>query len=227
MTPDRFIQVAGIHGIDEALMIAQCGVGWIGFPLRLDINDEDMSDEEVKELIPLLPESVNPVLITYLDKAEEVLELAAYLDLHWVQLHGPIEVSEIEKLKSNSPEMVIIKSIIIGKFDFDTLMNIINDYSLFSDYFITDTYDETTGAIGATGKTHDWNQSKRIVEASPLPVILAGGLNPENVCSAIRQVRPFGVDVHSGVEDENEMKSRALLEKFVSEAMKGFESTGT
>ena len=66
------------------------------------------------------------------------------------------------------------------------------------DAFITDTFDPDTGASGATGKTHDWEVSQRIVEHSPLPVILAGGLGAGNVKEAIMQVKPGWSGVPTG-----------------------------
>ena len=90
------------------------------------------------------------------------------------------------------------------------------------DAFITDTFDPVTGASGATGKTHDWEISRRIVEHSRHPVILAGGLTPENVGDAIRLVRPAGVDVHTGVEDDQGRKDRRRVEAFVTRARDAF-----
>ena len=90
------------------------------------------------------------------------------------------------------------------------------------DGFITDTFDPATGASGATGKTHDRAVSRRLVELSPRPVILAGGLTPENVGRAIRTVRPAGVDVHTGVEDRNGRKDPRRVRAFVAEAEEAF-----
>jgi phosphoribosylanthranilate isomerase len=84
------------------------------------------------------------------------------------------------------------------------------------DAFITDTYDPTTGRSGATGKTHAWGVSRRLVELSPKPVILAGGLTPENVRAAVLAVRPAGVDVHTGVEGPDGRKAPRLVEHFVA-----------
>ena len=92
------------------------------------------------------------------------------------------------------------------------------------DAFITDSFDPDTGAIGATGKVHDWQVSARLVDLSPRPVILAGGLNPDNVRNAIIQVRPAGVDVHTGIEGSDGRKRRDLVERFVAEAQAGFEA---
>ncbi len=68
----------------------------------------------------------------------------------------------------------------------------------FAERIVLDSYHPTQ--YGGTGATHDWARARAICAHSPLPVILAGGLNPENVADAIQQVRPFGVDVSSGVE---------------------------
>jgi phosphoribosylanthranilate isomerase len=70
----------------------------------------------------------------------------------------------------------------------------LSELSPFVDAFITDTFDPKTGASGATGKTHDWRVSRRLVELADRPIILAGGLTPENVKRAILEVRPAGVD---------------------------------
>ena len=70
--------------------------------------------------------------------------------------------------------------------------------------------------IGGTGKEHNWNISKEIVERIKKPVILAGGLNPENVAKAIALVKPYAVDVSSGVESEVRKKDAVKVKKFVN-----------
>jgi phosphoribosylanthranilate isomerase len=92
----------------------------------------------------------------------------------------------------------------------------------FVDAFITDTFDPLTGASGATGKTHDWEISKKFVELSSKPVILAGGLNYQNVFDAILTVKPAGVDVHTSVENIDGKKDKYLLTKFLQQANKAF-----
>lgn len=90
--------------------------------------------------------------------------------------------------------------------------------------FITDTFAPETGASGATGRTHDWLVSRRLVTLSERPVILAGGLTPGNVRRAILEVQPAGVDVHTGVEDTSGRKSGEKVTAFVAEARAGFEA---
>jgi phosphoribosylanthranilate isomerase len=86
------------------------------------------------------------------------------------------------------------------------------------DAIILDTLDPATGRHGATGMTHDWSISAAIVAAVRAPVILAGGLTPENVADAIRAVRPWGVDVHTGVENTDGTRNHAKVRAFISAA---------
>ena len=99
-------------------------------------------------------------------------------------------------------------------------------YAPFVDAYITDTHDPSTGADGATGKTHDWRISRELVKISPKPVILAGGLNPGNIQAAIAEVQPAGVDVHTGVEDDSGRKSSEKVAAFVAATRKGFAAIG-
>ncbi len=116
-----------------------------------------------------------------------------------------------------------MKSLIIGHHTMEVLESMVNQMSDFVDGFITDTYDPISGAWGGTGKRHDWNISKRLVQLSVPPIILAGGLTPDNVKKAILEVKPAGVDVHTGVEDLSGRKDRKKVEQFVAEAKGGFQ----
>jgi len=70
--------------------------------------------------------------------------------------------------------------------------------------------------LGGTGRTHDWDVSRAIVESVPVPVYLAGGLHPENVGEAIRAVRPFGLDLCSGLRTEDSLDEEKLA-RFMAE----------
>jgi len=81
---------------------------------------------------------------------------------------------------------------------------------------LLDSYDPET--IGGTGKACDWNQARKLVQSLETPVLLAGGLTPDNVAEAIRLVHPWGVDVSSGVETEPGVKDMTKVEAFISSA---------
>ena len=223
MLDENLIQIAGVIDAAEAEMLQQCGIRYLGFPLRLPVHREDLTEEEAGKIIKSLAPPVFGVLITYLDEASEIAAFCRAVGARVVQLHGDIHRDELKRLKTLEPNLIIIKSLIIGMHDDKTLEAMAKELSPFVEAFITDTFDPKTGASGATGKTHDWRVSRRLVELGDKPVILAGGLTPENVKRAILEVRPAGVDSHTGVEDSSGRNSREKVRKFLSEASEAFE----
>jgi len=222
MLEANLIQIAGVIDAAEARMLQQCGIRYLGFPLRLPVHREDLSEEEAAAILKGLAPPVFGVLITYLDEASEIAAFCHALSARIVQLHGDIDRAELERLKIVDPNLTVIKSLVIGMRDDKALEAMVSELSPFVDAFITDTFDPKTGASGATGKTHDWRVSRRLVELAERPVILAGGLTPENVKRAILEVGPAGVDSHTGVEDPSGRKSREKVQKFLSEAHEAF-----
>ena len=223
MLEEKLIQIAGVIDAAEAQMLQQCGIRYLGFPLRLPVHREDLTEQEAAAIIKSLAPPVFGVLITYLHEASEIAAFCHALGARIVQLHGDIERDELKRLKTLDPNLTVIKSLVIGMHEDTALEALVSTLSPFVDAFITDTFDPKTGASGATGKTHDWRVSRHLVELADKPVILAGGLNPENVKRAILEVRPAGVDSHTGVEDSTGRKSREKVRKFLSEANEAFE----
>lgn len=220
------IQVAGVIDQTEANMLLQASVDWLGFPLRLPVHTEDLSEAAAAEIIRCIPAPAAGVLITYLDRAGAVDRFCKELGAGIVQLHGEIPLAEVQQLKENAPDLFVMKSLVVRGDNLAELSDMAKTYAPFVDAFITDTHDPTTGADGATGKTHDWRISRELVTLSPKPVILAGGLNPGNVQAAIEEVRPAGVDVHTGVEDDSGRKCPKKVTAFVAAARKGFAAIG-
>lgn len=216
------IQIAGVIDKEEAKMLMDAGVHYLGFPLRLPVNKEDLTEDEAVEVIKTITPPHRSVLITYLSHAEEIIRFCDKLNVKIVQLHGKISEDELEKTKSLRPDLEIIKSLVVAGNNYADLEKMVYTLSEFIDAFITDTFDPSTGAEGATGKTHDWTVSKKLVQISPKPVIIAGGLNHANVKKAILEIHPAGVDVHTGVESANGRKDYMLVKKFVEEALEGF-----
>ncbi|HRI46376.1 MAG TPA: phosphoribosylanthranilate isomerase [Ignavibacteriaceae bacterium] len=224
MNKKPFIQVAGVIDLDEAKMLMDLGVEYLGFPLRLPVNKEDLSEEEAIQVIKQIKPQHKAVLITYLDKADEIIEFCNKLNVNHVQLHGAIEVDQLILLKQKRTDLIIIKSLVVRNNNLGELKNSLLTLSPFVDFFITDTFDPSTGASGATGKTHDWNISKKLINLSSKPVIIAGGLNHKNVKDAILHTHPAGVDVHTGIEDSNGRKDFTLTNLFIKETTEAFES---
>lgn len=220
---DRFVQVAGVLNKEEIDLLIANDVKYIGFPLRLDYHKPDMSEDQAALLISEFPEDVKGILITYENNVSELVNLCKKLNISFVQIHGDMDVKLVKEFRNRCSEIKIIKSLIVGKFTKEDLFKQVDLYYDFVDAFITDTFDGETKACGATGKTHDWKITSDIVKYTSKPVILAGGLNPENVFDGICSTRPCGVDVHTGVEDSLGNKNPELVTLFMQEAKRGLQ----
>ena len=111
----NIIQIAGVRNQKDLETLLSHGVDYIGFPFRLTHHPEDISESEAARMIRELPESCEAVLITYLNNAIEIIELCDKLGVSTVQLHGEIQLAEVQNLKARHPDMNIFKSLIIGR----------------------------------------------------------------------------------------------------------------
>lgn len=220
--PSGLIQIAGVHDAEEARELLSAGTDIVGLPLRLTVNDEDLSEAQAADLSRTFPGSC--CLITYLDTVEEIVSFTRFLAVDYVQLHGAVDPAIMPVLRNQLPHVKFIKSLVVGSMPKKELHATMDAYSPYVWAFITDTFDPSTGAEGATGLTHDWTISRDLVQASQRPVILAGGLHPDNVEEAILTVRPHGVDVHTGVENASGRKDPELVRDFINRAKASFQA---
>ncbi|MCT6698614.1 phosphoribosylanthranilate isomerase [Rheinheimera sp. 4Y26] len=218
----HLIQVAGIIDRQEAQLIVNEGVEWLGFPLRLPSGRDDISEQAAIDIIAGLEQPHAGVLISYLTDAQEVSTFCQQLGVTAVQLHGDISVAEMQKLRQLRPDLCILKSLVVKEDNASELLQLVDQCAEYVDMFITDTYNPKTGAKGATGLTHNWDVSAELVRRSPKPLMLAGGLTPDNVAAAIRHVRPAAVDAHTGLEGPDGRKDAARIRRFVAQARQAF-----
>ncbi|MBC7355620.1 MAG: phosphoribosylanthranilate isomerase [Desulfomicrobiaceae bacterium] len=213
------VQVAGVRSVAEARMLVGLGVDQVGIPLRLAYHQPDVTEAQAVPIAEALGRD-RAVLITYAADPHEIIELCQRLPVGWVQLHGNVTPQTIAAVRQ-AVAVRVIKSYVVG-FAVEGISAFVERFAPVCDAFLTDTFDPRTGAMGATGRTHDWQVSRALVEASPLPVIVAGGLSPVNVAAAIALVRPAGVDAHTALEDDEGDKDPCLVRAFVREAKAAF-----
>ena len=193
------IQIAGVSSIEDSIRLINLGVEGLGFTLRLPSGIHDnLTEEKARQIIAELPPFVGSVLISYITNPIEAVDFCKYLGVNTIQLHAPVEKGVMAEIKKHLPNIKIIKSVNVID---ESAVDEAKKYAEEADAIILDTYDPKSGRHGATGLTHDWTISRKIVESCNKPVILAGGLNPDNVAEAIRKVQPWGVDVHTGIEN--------------------------
>ncbi len=178
-------------------------------------SEDAVSADEARRLMALIPVFVTPVLVTHLITAREVLDLHEAVPTPVIQLHDDIPVMEIEAVRLALPGVRLIKAIHVSD---ASAIDDARAAASFANALLPDTRVEAENRIGGTGRTHDWSLSRAIAEAVDVPVILAGGLNPDNVASAIDTVRPFAVDVNSGVDDANGDKDPDKARRFIANA---------
>jgi phosphoribosylanthranilate isomerase len=167
------------------------------------------------EICNALPPFMSSVLVTHLEDPGEIIALAKAVPTSTVQLHSDLQRTTIGMLRT-----MLSPRTIIGKVSIDGEESIHRARSLKGsvDAIVLDSIDRSQDKVGGTGIAHDWNLSAAIARTCDIPVILAGGLNPDNVQRAITIVRPWAVDVNSGVEGPHRLKDRARLHAFVTSA---------
>jgi len=219
------VKLCGIKRLEDACLAVEAGADALGFLVGQTHTSADfIAPLTAKAIAATLPSGVTGVLVTHLTDPGDVLDLAALTGLPAVQLHGEIWPEDLARLRRAAPDLTFLKSFHVTD---EAGLDYGDAFAGLVDGFVLDTANPRTGQIGGTGLTHDWRLSRRIVERyRSVPVILAGGLNPENVAAAIAAVGPFGVDVNSGTKGSDGFKSEAKARAFVANAREAFGQRG-
>jgi phosphoribosylanthranilate isomerase len=213
------VQIAGVSTLEEAMALERLGADALGLTVRLPSGvHDDLTEAKARSIIQALPPFITCVAITYVDTARDAADLCRALGVAAIQLHGECPPRELELLRAAAPHLKIIRAVSVTGPDAVAAARALERRV---DAIILDTYDPATGRRGATGKTHDWTISRRIVDSVRVPIILAGGLTPDNVAEAIAAVRPWAVDVHTGVEDPDGTRNLAKMRTFIARARGG------
>lgn len=193
------VKICGITNLEDAKLAVSFGADALGFIVGVRRKAEDViSPEEARRIILSLPPYISSVLVTDLMEAKRVIELCKEIGATTIQLQDEISFDEIMLVRKSLPSIRLVKAVhVTGPEAVDKACS----YEGLVDAILLDTINIEEDRIGGTGLTHDWRISRRVRERCSLPVILAGGLRPENTEEAIRIVQPYGVDVNSGVEN--------------------------
>ncbi|RJS72737.1 MAG: phosphoribosylanthranilate isomerase [Candidatus Syntrophoarchaeum sp. WYZ-LMO15] len=149
-------------------------------------------------LVRSLPGDVLGVAVLMPASIDEAVEIIDLVEPDMVQIHSDMDPNRLYELKERC-DLPLIKVLGIRRgVDRETILSEVDHVSGVVDFILLDT--KLNQRSGGTGEVHDWSVSREVVRSSPVPVILAGGLNPLNVGDAIKFVRPYGVDTASGVE---------------------------
>lgn len=190
------IQIYAFTDIEQARAAAEMGVDHIGFVAgTYGLVHGELSFEDARRLAGALPPQTTRVALTMASDVDEILRMADAVQPDIVHVSSDTEdvnVSAMAQLRQRLPPTIrLMKALPVED---ESSVAIAQRFAPVSDLLLLDTKVRGLPGVGASGRTHDWSISRRIVESVNLPVILAGGLSADNVVDAIRAVRPWGVD---------------------------------
>lgn len=208
------IKVCCIADADEAAIAVACGADAIGLVGRMPSGPGPIPDEPIAAIATRLPPPIAGFLLTSETTAEAIADHVRRTSVSTVQIVSHLDPRESAGLARLLPAVRRIQVIHVED---RRALDQIDVYVNHVHAFLLDSGRPGAAVpeFGGTGRVHDWDVSRAFVDASPRPVFLAGGLTPENVGSAIRRVRPFGVDLCSGVRVAGRL-NRERLTAFVA-----------
>ena len=200
------IKICGITSWEDAMKASRFGADALGFNFADDAKRTQryIEPDAAREIVDSLPPFITTVAVTVNAPSEAIEEYLSFLDC--VQLHGEEPPEVAGKLGRRAIKAIRLRT----EDDLESIKSYHGISAILIDAFVEDTR-------GGTGKTCDWDLATRAVSLD-VPIILAGGLTPENVGEAIQRVRPYGVDVASGVESKPGKKDHERLRAFIDRA---------
>jgi phosphoribosylanthranilate isomerase len=195
------IKICGITNLEDALAAANAGADMIGFIFAE--SPRKVSTDIVKKISDLLPMTTAKVGVFVDAPFKTVNAVADECHLDYVQLYGNDDKKYLEQITTP-----IIKAIRVKD---RASLAIMQEFT--PALFLLDTYDKHKA--GGTGRTFDWSLAIEAKSSTSVPIILSGGLNLDNISEAISTVRPYAVDVNSGIESSPGKKDLSKLRKIV------------
>jgi phosphoribosylanthranilate isomerase len=207
------VKICGITRKEDLDAAAVAGADAVGFVVGVASSPRNVSVSEAEKLIRQVPPFVKSVLVTVPKGFEELVKTCEKLNPDAVQIHGE-KLLAVDAIREQLPNKLLIGAVKANPTN--AIDNATKAAKIF-DAILLDSF--AHGKHGGTGIIHDWNLSQRVKEViQPKPLILAGGIDAENVAEAVRTVEPYAVDVSSGVERQPGIKDHFKMVEFVKNA---------
>ena len=214
-----WIKICATTNLEDAFMSIDAGANALGFILTP--STRRVTPETAAEIVAALPPTIEKVGVVVNETPQRLSELADQIGLTALQLHGDEPPERLPEYRRALPVHKIIKTLQVGGLLTGTSRYALDEYLRMRGSIDAILLDSGVPANrGGTGFTFDWNAALPIVAQikEVLPMIIAGGLTPDNVDDAIRIFEPCGVDVVSGVERETGKKDETKVRAFVAAA---------
>jgi phosphoribosylanthranilate isomerase len=210
------VKICGFMEQGDVTEACRAGADMIGVIVDAPVR-RSVTPERAMSLFSVVPKSVSRVAVIVPKDVDHAIRIVHELNPDYLQTHGSMAAAELKDIKEATGVRIIAVVSVPQKVEKpQRIIDQALDVAKVADFILVDT--EHAGKGGGTALTHDWNMSRLVREAIDRPLILAGGLRPNNVRAAIKAVEPYGVDVASGVESEVGKKDPKLIREFIRAA---------
>jgi phosphoribosylanthranilate isomerase len=210
-----FVKVCCISSLEEARLAVAAGASALGLVSEMPSGPGVISDELIAEIAAQVPPPVATFLLTCRQDAEEILAQHALCRTSTIQLVDYVPHEQLRKLRAGLCGIKLVQ--VIHVVDQESVEEA-QASAPFVDALLLDSGNQKLAVkeLGGTGRTHDWSLSQRIRETAGKPIFLAGGLHSGNVADAVATVRPFGLDLCSGVRTQGQLDAEKLAGFFAA-----------
>ena len=207
------VKICGIMRLPDVRTAIENGADALGFVVASPTSHRNLSLSTAKKLLKSVPVFTSKVAVTSSHDSKTLRKICARLSPDSLQLHGHTQEA-IRTMRKTRPEIQLIITTPVRD---NSSIAEAKKAARYSSAVLADSLG--ADGTGGTGRTHDWNLTARIREGiAPHPLILAGGLTPSNVKLAIVKVKPYAVDVSSGVEVRIGVKDPGKIQSFIRNA---------
>jgi phosphoribosylanthranilate isomerase len=209
------VKICCMGSLAEARLAITAGASAVGLVSAMPSGPGVISEDLIAEIARQLPPAIGSFLLTCQTDPDAIIEQQRRLRVNTIQICDRLEVQRYEILRAALPGISLVQVVHVN--GAESVAEAIA-IAPFVDGVLLDSGNQSLPVkeLGGTGRTHDWNLSVQIREAIDVPLFLAGGLKAENVADAIMQVRPFGVDVCSGVRTNGKLDEAKLKSFFAA-----------
>jgi phosphoribosylanthranilate isomerase len=207
------VKICCISSREEARLAIKHGAAALGLVSEMPSGPGVIDEKLIAEIAEQIPPPVATFLLTSKTNANEIIAQQKRTRTNTIQICDSVAFDLYDKLHEALHGVSIVQVVhVSGRESFDEAMMVAEKV----DALLLDSGNQSLAVkeLGGTGRTHDWAISKMIVAESPKPIFLAGGLKPENVAEAITNVRPFGLDICSGVRTNGKLDEEKLISFF-------------
>ena len=207
------VKICCISSIEEAKLAIGHGAAAIGLVGRMPSGPGIITDELIHSIAKTVLPPIHSFLLTSETTAEAIIEHHNKVNTTTIQIVDALSGREYHKIREAIPNVQLVQ--VIHVLDEGSIKEAI-EISEFVDAILLDSGNPNlpTKVLGGTGKTHNWDLSKKIREKISLPIFLAGGINKDNIKKAIEHIQPYGIDLCSSVRTNGQLDESKLEELF-------------